>query len=65
MSDAFDEETCPPAPPEGDKITVEDFVAYLPAHTYIFIPCRETWAAAGVDARVPPIPVQRRTASPN
>jgi hypothetical protein len=64
MSDEFDAETCPPAPLEGDKITVEDFVAYVPEHTYIFIPCRETWTRSGVDARVPPIPVIKKSGQP-
>ena len=24
-------------------MTLDDFVAYMPAHTYIFTPCREVW----------------------
>jgi hypothetical protein len=63
MSD-FAEEICTPTPPESDKVTVEDFVAYLPTHTYLFIPCRETWTATGVDARVPPIPVLKKNGQP-
>jgi len=34
-------------------VTVEDFFAYLPAHQYIFIPTRELWPAASVNARAP------------
>ena len=62
MSD-LEEEICTPAPP-NDKVTVEDFVAYLPAHTYIFTPCRETWTRTGVDARVPPIPALKNNGRP-
>jgi hypothetical protein len=52
-----------PASP-SDKVTVEDFVAYLPAHNYIFIPCRETWIRSGVDARVPSLPVLKKNGQP-
>jgi hypothetical protein len=64
MSNDFEEAVCTPGPPESDKVTVEDFVAYLPAHTYLFTPCRETWTAAGVDARVPPIPMLKKNGQP-
>ena len=63
MSD-LEQEICTPAPPDSDKVTVEDFVAYLPAHTYIFIPCRETWTQTGVDARVAPVPVLKKNGQP-
>ena len=62
MSD-LEEEIYASAAPD-DKVTVEDFVAYLPAHTYIFIPCRETWTRTGVDARVPPIPALKNNGRP-
>ena len=35
-------------------IQLEDFVAYMPAHSYIFKPTREMWPAASVNARIPP-----------
>jgi hypothetical protein len=38
-------------------ITIGDFVAYLPSHQYLFIPVREMWPAAGVDAKLPPMPL--------
>lgn len=37
-------------------IGLDDFRAYLPQHAYIFIPTREVWPAAGVDASVKPWP---------
>jgi hypothetical protein len=44
-------------PPQGsDKITIHDFVAYLPTHSYIFTPCREPWVRGGVNACVAPVP---------
>ena len=36
-------------------VTLGDFLAYMPAHGYIFVPSRELWPAASVNARVPPI----------
>src|SRR5262245_40711414 len=34
---------------------LEDFVAYMPTHNYIFKPTRELWPAPSVNARVPPV----------
>jgi hypothetical protein len=42
---------------EGRGVTIEDFVAYMPKHTYIFTPCREFWAGASVNARLARMPV--------
>jgi hypothetical protein len=36
-------------------VSLGDFIAYMPAHGYIFVPSRELWPAASVNARVPPI----------
>jgi hypothetical protein len=36
-------------------VGLEDFVAYMPQHCYIFKPTRETWPASSVNARVPPV----------
>jgi hypothetical protein len=37
----------------ASDIKVGDFVAYMPAHSYIFKPTREMWPAGAVNARVP------------
>jgi len=43
-------------------IRIEDFVAYMPMHSYIFKPTREMWPAASVNARIsPPIGVDKAT----
>ena len=39
----------------GSNVTLEDFYAYLPEHKYIFVPSRELWPAASVNARIPPV----------
>ena len=53
---AFTEEICEPCP-EGVGVTIDDFVAYMPSHTYIFMPCCEIWTAASVNIRLAPMPV--------
>ena len=35
------------------EIRLEDFYAYMPMHSYIFTPTRETWPASSVNARLP------------
>src|SRR5262249_52374524 len=42
-------------PDEGVSLT--DFCAYMPQHSYIYMPTREFWPAASVNARIIPIPV--------
>jgi hypothetical protein len=36
-------------------ITLDDFVAYMPGHSYVFTLTRETWPAASVNAQIPPV----------
>jgi len=36
-------------------VTLEDFLAYMPTHTCIFIPTRELWPVESVNARLPKI----------
>ena len=38
-------------------ITVTDFYAVMPTHSYIYTPNREMWPAASINARIPPIAV--------
>ena len=46
----------PPAPPSSQpRLTLGDFFAYMPMHSYIFAPSREMWPGSSVNARVPPI----------
>jgi hypothetical protein len=50
--------------PTSNGVTVEDFVAYLPKHLYIFTPCREIWVGSGVDACLPRIQVFTKSGKP-
>jgi hypothetical protein len=50
------------APAAGDEpasaiegVSVSDFHALMPMHSYIFAPSREMWPASSVNARIPPI----------
>jgi hypothetical protein len=38
-----------------EGVSLDDFNAYMPMHSYIFTPSREMWPAASVNARIPPI----------
>lgn len=42
---------------EERPVTTADFWAYMPAHAYIYVPTRELWPAASINARVAPIDV--------
>jgi hypothetical protein len=39
----------------NDAVSKEDFIAYLPMHTYIYRPTGEIWVAASVNSRLPPV----------
>jgi hypothetical protein len=39
----------------NDGVSLADFVAYMPQHTYIFKPSAEMWPASSVNARLSPI----------
>jgi Family of unknown function (DUF5906) len=41
---------------EGIGVSIEDFRAYMPGHSYIFMPCRDVWPAASVNSRLGPQP---------
>ena len=56
MSTDFTEEVTEPRA-EGSGVTIDDFVAYMPGHVYIFTPSREVWPASSVNARLKPMPV--------
>jgi hypothetical protein len=39
----------------NENISIRDFYAFMPTHSYIFVPTRELWPASSVNARLPPI----------
>jgi hypothetical protein len=47
-----------PAPPTKG-VSLSDFYAYMPQHTYIFAPACEMWPKDSVNARIPPISVDK------
>jgi hypothetical protein len=40
---------------EGPGISIEDFYAFMPTHSYIFAPTGAMWPASSVNARIAPI----------
>jgi hypothetical protein len=51
------EQSAKVATPHEHGATLTDFYAYMPMHTYIFMPTREPWPAASVNSRIMPIPL--------
>jgi hypothetical protein len=49
-------------PDEG--VSLDDFYAYMPQHNYIYIPSRDLWPSASVNARIPPIPITDEDGNP-
>jgi Family of unknown function (DUF5906) len=47
----------------GSGVTVSDFYAYMPMHSYMFAPSREMWPASSVNARIPPVQVGDKAVS--
>jgi hypothetical protein len=41
----------------GEGVSLDDFYAYMPMHSYIYAPTNEMWPLASVNARLPPMPV--------
>lgn len=41
----------------AEGVSIGDFYAYMPMHSYIFVPSREMWPPASVNSRIPPIPI--------
>jgi hypothetical protein len=36
-------------------VSLDDFRAYMPAHSYIYVPTREMWPASSINVRIPPL----------
>ncbi|MEJ6845202.1 DUF5906 domain-containing protein [Sinorhizobium fredii] len=49
---------------ESAGVNLDDFLAFMPTHSYIFTPSGETWPAASVNARIPPVPIINADGSP-
>jgi hypothetical protein len=60
-----DESTQAASEAENIGVSLEDFHAYMPAHSYIFTPSREMWPASSLNARIPPIAIGEKTMPAN
>jgi hypothetical protein len=52
---AFFNGVAEPASPFIETTPLDDFRAYLPLHSYLYVPTRELWPAASVNARIPSV----------
>jgi len=48
----------------GEGVTIDHFRAYMPLHSYIFMPSREMWPGSSVNSRIPPIPFVDKNGKP-
>src|SRR5262249_15112840 len=48
----------------GEGVSLKDFFAYMPMHSYIYAPARDMWPASSVNARVPPITMVNSRGNP-
>jgi hypothetical protein len=48
----------------GAAVRLEDFVAYMQSHDYVYMPAGDFWPAARVDARLPLVPLFERNGTP-
>jgi hypothetical protein len=53
----LDHEEKPRNAPRDGGVKLEHFYSYMPMHRYIFVPARDMWPGASVDARFPPLPL--------
>lgn len=47
-----------------DGVTLEDFSAFMPTHSYIYHPTREMWPASSVNSRIGPVPLVDEDGNP-
>src|SRR5262245_51322758 len=40
-----------------EAVTFDDFLAYMPMHTYIYIPTGQTWPTSSVNSRISPVEI--------
>jgi hypothetical protein len=51
--------------PRARSIKLDDFQAYLPMHSYLYIPTRDLWSAAAVNSQLPSVPLFNKDGSPS
>jgi hypothetical protein len=51
-------------PDNGFGVSLEDFHAYMPMHSYIFAPSGEMWPAGSINQRIAPVPLSNDKGEP-
>jgi hypothetical protein len=46
------------------RVSLDDFYAYMPKHHYIYVPSREPWPGTSVNARIQPVPILDASGQP-
>ena len=47
-----------------EGVSLDDFHAFMPTHSYIFAPTGEMWPSSSVNARIPPVPLVEENGAP-
>ena len=63
-SNPFPEPEAGEATTPDEGVSLNDFRAYMPTHSYIYMPTRDMWPGASVNARVPPVPMFNADGTP-
>jgi hypothetical protein len=50
--------------PPGEGVSLDDFRAFMPTHSYVFVPTREMWPAASINERLSPVPLFDKEGQP-
>ena len=45
-------------------VALDDFYAFMPRHSYIFVPTREMWPGSSVNSRLPKVPLKKKDGMP-
>ena len=46
-----------------DTLSLEDFYADMKSRQFMYVPARELWPAASIDARIPPVQLRNEDGS--
>src|ERR1700730_12574875 len=48
----------------SEGVSLDDFSAYMPTHSYIFTPSGDMWPSTSVNGRIPPVPLLDKKGNP-
>jgi hypothetical protein len=58
------EQPKPPGGGEGEGVSLDNFVAYMQSHDYVYLPAGDFWPTTRIDARLPPVKLFDKSGAP-